>query len=51
MSIRSKILSLNLPKTSLNKLKTLETNLNDSQLVKNLVSYNNICYVTLNNIF
>jgi len=51
MSIRSKMLSLNLPKTSLDELETLETNLNDSQLVKDLVSYNNICYGTLNNIF
>ncbi|KAL4097616.1 hypothetical protein QTP88_022359 [Uroleucon formosanum] len=30
MSIRSKMLSLNLPKTSLDELETLEANLNDS---------------------
>jgi len=46
MSVRSKMLSLNLPKTSLKELEAFETNLNDSQLAKDLVSYNNIlCYI------
>lgn len=45
MSIRSKMLSLNLPKTSLDELEALEDNLIDSQLEKDLVNYNYvICY-------
>lgn len=40
VAIRSKMLSLNLPKTSLNELEALEANSNDSQLEKDLVSYN-----------